>query len=64
MPEMGHVCRIKIQKENKEPECIKGFFCERGWVDSSTGLKIEENWGLTIIEWKYEPSSSSQCNIL
>jgi hypothetical protein len=63
MPEKGYACFIKIQRNDYEPDCIKGFFSERGWVDD-TGHKIKEDWSLTVIEWKYDPSTKSGCAIL
>jgi hypothetical protein len=63
MPEKRYACLIKVQIEKDEPNVIKAFFSERGWVDSK-GSKIDENWSVSIIEWKYDPSTKSQCTIL
>jgi hypothetical protein len=63
MPEKKYSCWIKTQKKNDDPECIKGFFSDRGWVDFR-GNRIEEGWNLTVIEWKYDTSTKSNCAIL
>ena len=63
MPQKGYACLIRVQKEKEEIEEIKGFFSERGWVDH-TGARIQENWSLQVIQWKYDPNSKSTCTIL
>jgi hypothetical protein len=62
MPEKRYACLIKLEKKDEGIQFLKGFFSERGWVDNK-GIRIEENWSQSIIEWKYDPSGNS-CSIL